>query len=113
MNQYREFRKELETFPVECPVCGRETDSIKSYTLPNITFLFIASQWGYEHHIACAKCMRKIILKTAAESLVKANIIWPIFGFPRLSVNFTRTFVKGHSEDIINDLQFKAQQEWK
>ena len=113
MEVYQKFRKRLETRPVECPVCGRQTDSLKSYTLPDITFLFIATRWGSEHHVACADCMRKALLQNAAISIVKTNLFWPIFVFPRLSVNLTRTFVKGHSEDIIDELQFKIQQEWK
>ncbi|MBR1963728.1 MAG: hypothetical protein IKA19_03385 [Muribaculaceae bacterium] len=113
MKEYYKFRKRLETLPVECPVCGRQTDSLKSYTLPDITFLFIATQYGSEQHIACAECMRKAILQNAAISIVKTNLLWPIFVFPRLSVNLTRTFVKGHSEVIIDELQFKIQQEWK
>ena len=113
MEEYKKFRKRLETLPVECPVCGKQTDSLKSYTLPDITFLFIAIRWGSEHHIACADCLRKTILQNAAISIVKANLFWPILVFPCLSVNLTRTFVKGHSEDIIDELQFKIQQEWK
>ncbi len=113
MEEYQKLRKRLEKLPVECPVCSRQTDSLKSYSLPDITFLFFATRWGSEHHIACADCMRKTILKNAAISIVKTNLFWPIFVFPRLSVNLTRTFVKGHSEDIIDELQFKLQQEWK
>ena len=113
MEEYKKFRKRLETLPVECPVCGKQSDSLKSYTLPDITFLFIAIRWGSEHHIACADCLRKTILQNAAISIVKANLFWPILVFPCLSVNLTRTFVKGHSEDIIDELQFKIQQEWK
>lgn len=113
MDTITELRKKLEHTPVQCPECGEMSDSIKSYSLPDFTFLFIASRWGYNHHIACAKCMRNKILYTAATGLLKANVMWPIFYLPRLSVNLTRTFVKGHSEEIINELQFNLQQEWK
>lgn len=113
MDSITQLRKKLERMPIQCPECGEMSDSIKSYSLPDITFLFVAYKWGYEHHICCAKCMQKKILAAAGIELIKANLFWPIFCLPRLSVNLTRTFVKGHSEDIINDLQFKLQSEWK
>lgn len=113
MEERQKLRKRLETLPVTCPVCGCKTDSLKSCTVPDIMFLFVANQWGSEHYVACAGCMRKIILKKAATSIVKANIAWPVLVFPRLSVNLARTCVKGHSEDIIDELQFKIQQQWK
>lgn len=107
----------MEHTPVKCPECGEMSDSIKSYTLPDISYFFVAIKWNREHHICCANCMRKKILGAAVMGLCKTNVLWPIFCFPRLSVNLTRTFVKGHSEDIIenmiNDLQFNSQQEWK
>ena len=113
MDPIYELRKKLEYAPVQCPECGETSDSIKSYTIPDFTFLFVASRWRHDHHVACAKCMRKKILSAAAIGLIKANVMWPIFYLPRLSVNLTRTFIKGHSEDIITELQYKVQQEWK
>lgn len=113
MDTITELRKKLERTPVQCPECGEMSDSIKSYSLPDFTFLFVASRWGHDHHVACAKCMRKKILSAAAIGLIKANVMWPIFYLPRLSVNLTRTFIKGHSEDIITELLYKVQQEWK
>lgn len=112
MNTTYELRKKLERIPLQCPECGETSDSIKSYSFTDFIFLFVAYRWGYEHHIACAKCMRKKIIHTAAKGLIKAHIMWPIFYMPRLSVNFIRTFVKGHSEDIIDEIQLK-QQGWK
>lgn len=107
------LRKVLETTPIQCPECGKVSDSIKSYSLPNFTFLFIVYRWGYEHHVVCADCMRKKILEIACRGLLKANILWPVFYAPRLAVNLTRTFVKGHSEDIIDNLQLNLEEEWK
>ena len=113
METDKEFRKKLERTPAQCSECGKESDSIKSYTLPDITFAFFAYRWGYEHHICCASCMRKKILMSALTGIIKTNVLWPIVCFPRLSVNLTRTFVKGHSEDVINHLQTQIQQQWK
>lgn len=105
------LRKQLERVPLQCPVCGETSDSIKSYSLPDVTFMFVAYSWGYEHHVACAKCMRRAILVTGFDGLLSANVVWPIFYLPRLSVHLVRTFVKGHSEDIINDLHMKLLEE--
>ncbi len=105
MNTLYNLRKKLETYPILCPECGQESDSIKSYSIPDFTFLFVAYKWGYDHHIACAKCMRNKIYEAASKGLIKANLMWPIFYLPHLAVNLTRTYVKGHSEDIIDNLQ--------
>jgi hypothetical protein len=113
MDQLYQLRKQLERTPVTCPVCGNETDSLKSYILPNFTFVFVATRWKWEYKVACAKCMRKMLLKNAGLHIITANVLWPIVVLPRFSVNLTRTFVKGHSEDVINDLQFKKENEWK
>lgn len=105
MNTIYELRKKIERTPIQCPECGKYSDSIKSYTLPDFTFLFFGYKWGYNYHIACASCMREKIIEVASKGIIKANIMWPIFYLPRLSVNMTRTFVKGHSEGIIDELQ--------
>ena len=113
MDTERNLRKQLERVPIACPICGQESDSIKSYTLPDITFAFVAYRWGYIEATACSKCMRKIILNQAFDTLIKTNLFWPVLAFPRLAVNMTRCFVKGHSEDVIDTLQINMKKEWK
>lgn len=110
MNKINDLRKNLERLPIQCPECGDVSDSIKSYSFVDFAFFFIAYKWGYDYHVACAKCMRRYILDQAVQGIGKAHLLWPIAYLPRLSVNFTRTFVKGHSEDVIDDLQLKYQQ---
>lgn len=104
-----ELRERLERKPIPCPECGKMSDSVKSYDFPEPTFLLIAYNWKTKHHVACAKCMRKRILSSlfSIRQMLKANFSWPIVNLPWLSVNLTRTFVRGHSEDIIDDLQSK------
>lgn len=109
MKADKDLRKKLERTPVKCSECGKESDSIKSYTFMEMTFAFVAYRLNYEHHICCAKCMRKKIYDSALSGLIKTNIFWPIVCFPNLSVCLTRTFVRGHSDDVIDILLTQKQ----
>lgn len=113
MDSDYELIKKLQYAPVKCPVCGQTSDSVKSYTIPDFAYLIVTIRGGHHRYVACARCMRKKILISSALGLIKANIMWPLFYLPRNAVNLTRTFVRGHSEDIIAELEYKSYQQWK
>lgn len=105
MNAKRKLRKELERMPAECPVCGMTSDSIKYYSFPGRV---------EPAYMACPKCMRERIINQAGIGVIRSLVIaWPIVYLPWMAVNLTRTYVRGHSEHVIDLLQQNTSNEWK
>lgn len=96
--------QEIKQYPMQCPHCGKMTDSLKVYRLPSVwVFLGPFLRWATEGHIACPSCMRKkILLHGMTYNIVTANFIWPVTILPWSIVNLLRTFSKGHSTEIVD-----------
>lgn len=86
-----------------CPVCGRETDSLKRYKLKGFGFwLFFFTI--YEHDVvACPECMRKAIVHIMKKYILKANLMYInvlIFAF----IHYCMSKTKGHSPRLPAEL---------
>ncbi|MBI3822801.1 MAG: hypothetical protein HY289_08995 [Planctomycetes bacterium] len=88
-----------ETMCVFCPHCFRPTDSLKSYLMARIIFLFVGLQWSYETVVGCPSCMRKAILMRTLKDIVLANLLFPIVAFFYLW-QYVATFAKGHNSEF-------------
>ena len=98
--------RKWENIPVQCPECGKMSRSIKSYRIPeNVFVLIFPLKGGYTEYITCNECMRRIVLRKAPLSILKSNLMSPIATLPWLLVNFYRSFISGHSADIIARLE--------
>lgn len=68
---------------VECPECGRMTDSLKQATLFNkLLFLMVYTRWQTVRYTCCPECMRKHIAEHSASTLLSANFLWPLLVLP-------------------------------
>lgn len=87
---------------VPCPVCGKSTDSLKVYRLPDMCVsLIVYVRLVHSGHVCCPSCMRKkILIHGFTYNIVTANIAWPILILPWSLVNMGRTFIKGHSREV-------------
>jgi hypothetical protein len=93
-----------DEFLIECPRCGRQTSSLKCYTVPRgVLFLIIHISWKDGVFVGCPSCMRGHIAARMAYNLIPANLTWPIFasiwGF-----QIARSYTPGHSADIRRQL---------
>ena len=89
---------------LQCPECGRLSDSLKCFTLPNYAvFIGIYAQWQNVQYICCPSCMRKHIgVKCFTYNIVLANIMWPIFILPWGVTQLIRSSQKGHTTTVKN-----------
>ena len=86
---------------LKCPHCAAETDSIKQFTIAtSILCLLVHFSWKPVHYTACPNCMRKYILGRMAVNLISANITWPIFVVVSWGPQFARSFFRGHTRWI-------------
>lgn len=101
----------LEEMPVECPECGKYSDSIKCYRLPDVwVFLFVYLRWATRGEICCPECMRKkILIHGCTYNIVSANFLWPFILLPWSVIQFIRTFSKGHSSEVLDFLREQNQ----
>lgn len=92
----------LENVPVTCPKCGRVSDSVKCYSLPNyILFIFIYFAYEFKKEILCPHCMRKeILLRYFTYNIVIGNVAWLLIGLPMGIWKFCQSFTKGHSATV-------------
>ena len=91
---------------IPCPECGRLSDSLKCFILPNYAvFIGIYAQWQNVQYICCPSCMRKHIgIKCFTYNIVLANVMWPIFILPWGITQLIRCAHKGHSSTVKNML---------
>lgn len=85
-----------------CPECGRLSDSLKCFILPNYAvFVGIYAQWQNVQYICCPSCMRKHIgIKCFTYNIVLANIMWPIFILPWGVTQLIRSCQHGHTKTV-------------
>jgi hypothetical protein len=87
---------EAEDTLCKCPRCGADTNSLKVFEFPQITFLVFAHSHRIEHIAACPSCLRKYLASWGLTSLVSANLLWPIIILPLLISRFFASFLHGH-----------------
>jgi hypothetical protein len=79
-----------------CPVCGADTDSLKTFDFPHVVFLVIAHSHRVERVTACPGCLRRYLLRWGSLSVVTANLLWPVLIFPLLISRLFASFLPGH-----------------
>ncbi len=91
-------------FLMQCPHCGKMTDSLKVYRLPAVcVFIGIFARLASKGHMGCPSCMRKkILLHGMTYNILTANLLWLFYILPWTIVNILRTFSKGHSSEVID-----------
>ena len=96
------MKKNKETVPLECPECGRQSDSIKQYTLPyKWIFLGVVLYHQDIEYTCCPECMRKhIFMRGFTYHILTTHVMWPFFIFPWSMIQLLRSFTKGHSKAI-------------
>ena len=87
---------------IPCPECGRLSDSLKCFILPNYAvFVGIYAQWQSIQYICCPSCMRKhIAIKCFTYNIVLANLMWPIFILPWGITQLIRSCQHGHTKTV-------------
>lgn len=92
----------IDNMSAPCPKCGRQSKSLKCYSLPNY-ILFLGFYGGYEFkkEVCCPKCMRKrILIKYFTYNIIIGNIIWLIIGLPLGIWKLCSSYTKEHSESV-------------
>lgn len=110
----------IDNMPVACPKCGRVSDSIKFYSLPNyILFIGFYAAYQYKNEMCCPHCMRKqIFIKYFTYNIIIGNFLWLIMGLPAGIWHLCSSYSKGHSDTVkkilaesISESQNSAKQE--
>lgn len=94
-----------EVFLIKCPKCGQESDSIKCYKcLSLIICVYIFLYGEFEKEVCCPRCMRKkLFFSHFNYNILSGNIAW-IMLLPMFIWQFCRTFIKGHSNSVLEAL---------
>lgn len=91
-----------------CPVCSRDTESLKRYGLIHfVLFLGIAARWRAGPFIACPRCMRRRVLKDTFSPLriLAANLMWLLAIVPYNLGVFIASTIPGHSRWILDRIE--------
>lgn len=86
---------------LECPICGRQTHSLKRYKLTGFGFYLLFFSVYQHDTIACPDCMRKCIKEVMKKYILKANVLYInvlIFAF----IHWQMSKTKGHSKNIFS-----------
>lgn len=87
--------------PLDCPRCGRLTDSLKHYRYPDLfIFLLGGAIWWESDHTACPPCMRAVIVNRCVRNILPAHLVWPIFLLPWALYLYFATFRRGHGAGV-------------
>lgn len=92
----------IEHVPVPCPKCGKVSDSIKCYSLPDyLLFIGIYAAYSFKKEVCCPHCMRKqILIKYFTYNIVIGNFLWLLIGLPLGIWKFCSSFTAGHSASV-------------
>ena len=94
-----------------CPVCGKETDSLKYRMNTRVNFYVIFFDATTDRKFLCPHCLRKEILKTFLLNLLTCHILFlaapAIFLFSDLP-QLILSYRKGHSPRLLKALQENA-----
>ena len=85
---------------VPCPECGKPTESLKRYRMPEwFIFAYLFFWWRVKTYTACPSCMRRITVQRLVFNLIPANLVMIALG-PFYLVRLLMTFDSGHSREI-------------
>ena len=89
----------LDIVPVQCPKCGRMSDSIKCYSVPNyLVFIGVYAAYEFKKEVCCPHCMRKrLLIKYFTYNILIGNVLWLLLGLPMGIWRLCSSFTKGHS----------------
>ena len=98
----------LDSVPIQCPHCGKMSDSVKCYSLPNyLLFLGVFAAYSFNKEVCCPECMRKkILVKYFTYNIIIGNFLWVLLGLPMGLWKLCSSYTKGHSktvQDILAD----------
>lgn len=98
----------LDNVPIQCPHCGKMSDSVKCYSLPNyLLFVGVFVAYSFKKEICCPECMRKkILVKYFTYNIIIGNFLWLLLGLPMGLWKLCSSYTKGHSktvQDILAD----------
>lgn len=90
-----------------CPICNIETDSLKSYEIGTIVFVFVAWFFRSKVETCCPRCMRGKIFDFLVTNGLTANVVWPFTVLPYGIVLLVSTFRTGHSKSVLKALALR------
>jgi hypothetical protein len=90
---------------IVCPCCDRESDSIKSFNMGILLFIFVAWLIWPRQEVACPGCIRGKLIGFLLINIITANILWPFLIVPWSVILLLRSFQKGHSWGVTNMLR--------
>jgi hypothetical protein len=88
---------EIPEGSLQCPNCGKPTDSLKRYEFLILIFLGTHSSGRKERFAACPSCMRRYLYAWGLSSVLTANVLWPFLILPKLASRLLATVIRGHS----------------
>jgi hypothetical protein len=84
-----------------CPVCGRETDSLKQYRYVSWCVFFLAGAiWQPVIYRACPVCMRRFLWKKCLANVLPAHILWLVGLLPWTLALIAASSRPGHSRAV-------------
>lgn len=92
----------IDNMSVACPKCGRVSDSIKCFSVPNyLLFIGIYAAYEFKKEICCPQCMRKqIFIKYFTYNIIIGNFLWLLMGLPTGIWKLCSSYSKGHSDTV-------------
>ena len=92
----------LNNVPLECPKCGRKTDSLKCYSYPHLLlFLGVYISYEFRREVCCPHCMRKVIgIRYFTYNIITGNFFWLLLGLPMGIWKLCSSYTKGHSTSV-------------
>jgi pSer/pThr/pTyr-binding forkhead associated (FHA) protein len=85
---------------IQCPRCGRPSDSIKQFRMGVLIFVIFAYFVRWNVEAGCPSCIRLATLRFTLINLLTANLVWPFLILPMSIFHLVRSFNKGHSPGI-------------
>jgi len=93
--------------PFPCPRCGHDSPSIKVIHFPIILFLILFIMAWKKTVVACPSCIRKLTFLFLFINLVTMHLASPRYVVIAISY-LIRTFIPGHSTDVVETLRSLA-----
>lgn len=83
---------------IECPVCGKASDSLACTARIKLLFLFVWARVTTQRVICCPECRRRILKENLfGWNILRANIMWPFWAILETLLVLPFSYVKGHS----------------
>lgn len=92
---------------LQCPECGRFSDSIKRYKMIHFClFILIGASTSSVQYTCCPNCMRKhILIKGFTYNIISANLLWFFLILPWSIILLICSYTKGHSKSVLKDIE--------